>query len=67
MEYGAIDLHKRRSQIRIVRADGSVSVDRKIDTTPTAGDARAVRCVAAPESRRGDGAASLLASQHARR
>jgi transposase len=33
MEYGAIDLHKRRSQIRIVRADGSVVLDRKIDTT----------------------------------
>lgn len=33
MEYGAIDLHKRRSQIRIVGADGTVLVDRKIDTT----------------------------------
>ena len=35
MEYGAIDLHKRRSQIRIVRDEGSVVLDRKIDTTRT--------------------------------
>src|SRR5262245_9910772 len=33
MEYGAIDLHKRRSQIRIVSADGDVIAERKIDTT----------------------------------
>ena len=33
MEYGAIDLHARRSQIRIVREDGSVVLDRRIDTT----------------------------------
>ncbi len=33
MEYGAIDLHKRRSQIRIVREDGSVVLDRKVDTS----------------------------------
>lgn len=33
MGYGAIDLHKRRSQIRIVRAEGSIVLDRKIDTT----------------------------------
>ena len=33
MEYGAIDLHTRRSQIRIVREDGTVVVDRRIDTT----------------------------------
>src|SRR5258708_4050999 len=33
MEYGAIDLHKRRSQIRIVRDDGSLVVERRIDTT----------------------------------
>ena len=33
MEYGAIDLHKRRSQIRIVSTDGTVLV---VDT----GDAR---------------------------
>jgi transposase len=33
MEYGAIDLHTRRSQIRIVRKDGSVVLERRIDTT----------------------------------
>jgi transposase len=33
MEYGAIDLHKRRSQIRIVRAEGSLVLERRIDTT----------------------------------
>lgn len=33
MEYGAIDLHKRRSQIRIVREDGSVVREQKVDTT----------------------------------
>jgi transposase len=33
MEYGAIDLHKRRSQIRIVREDGSVVLERKLDTS----------------------------------
>ena len=33
MEYGAIDLHTRRSQIRIVREDGTVVLDRRIDTT----------------------------------
>ena len=27
MEYGAIDLHMRRSQIRIVREDGSVVLE----------------------------------------
>lgn len=32
MEYGAIDLHTRRSQIRIVREDGTVILDRRIDT-----------------------------------
>lgn len=32
MEYGAIDLHKRSSHIRIVRADGSVVLERKIMT-----------------------------------
>ena len=32
MEYGAIDLHTRRSQIRIVTADGTVVLDRRIDT-----------------------------------
>ena len=35
MEYGAIDLHKRRSQIRIIREDGSVVIERKIDTSRT--------------------------------
>jgi transposase len=35
MEYVAIDLHKRRSQIRIVREDGSVVLERKIDTSRT--------------------------------
>jgi transposase len=33
MEYGAIDLHKQRSQIRIVREDGAVVLERRIDTT----------------------------------
>jgi transposase len=33
MEYGAIDLHTKRSQIRIVDADGAVIVERRIDTT----------------------------------
>jgi hypothetical protein len=33
MEYGAIDLHMRRSHVRIVRADGSVMLDRRIETT----------------------------------
>src|SRR4249920_2890615 len=32
MEYGAIDLHTRRSQIRIVTADGTPVMDRRIDT-----------------------------------
>jgi transposase len=32
MEYGAIDLHTRRSQIRIVTDDGTVVLDRRIDT-----------------------------------
>ena len=33
MEYGAIDLHTRRSQIRIVAEDETVVLDRRIDTT----------------------------------
>jgi transposase len=33
MDYGAIDLHTRRSQIRMVREDGSVGLERRIDTT----------------------------------
>jgi transposase len=33
MEYGAIDLHLRRSQIRIIDADERVVLDRRIDTT----------------------------------
>lgn len=32
MEYGAIDLHLRHSQIRVVSADGSVVLDRRITT-----------------------------------
>ena len=32
MEYGAIDLHKKESQIRIVMEDGEI-VDRRIATT----------------------------------
>jgi transposase len=32
MEYGAIDLHTRRSQIRIVTADGAVVLEQRIDT-----------------------------------
>ena len=35
MEYVAIDLHKRRSQIRIVREDGTVVLERKVDTSQT--------------------------------
>jgi len=33
MEYGAIDLHKRRSQIRILDGDGGVVLERKVDTS----------------------------------
>jgi transposase len=33
MEYGAIDLHLRRSQFRIVQADGTVVKEGKFDTT----------------------------------
>jgi transposase len=33
MEYGAIDLHTRRSQIRILAEDETVVLDRRIDTT----------------------------------
>jgi transposase len=33
MEYGAIDLHTRRSHIRMVREDGSVVLEGRIDTT----------------------------------
>jgi transposase len=33
MEYGAIDLHLRRSQIRILAEDESIVLDRRIDTT----------------------------------
>ena len=33
MEYGAIDLHKRRSQIRIVDCDGGVVLERKVETS----------------------------------
>ena len=33
MEYGAIDLHTRRSQIRIVREDGAVVLERRVDTS----------------------------------
>lgn len=36
MDYGAIDLHTRRSQIRIVNESGAVVVERRIDTTPAA-------------------------------
>jgi len=32
MEYGAIDLHKKESQIRIVTEEGAV-IDRRIATT----------------------------------
>ena len=32
MEYGAIDLHLRRSQIRIINEDEQVVLDRRIDT-----------------------------------
>lgn len=35
MEYGAIDLHMRRSQIRIVAEDETVVLDRRIETTRT--------------------------------
>jgi hypothetical protein len=33
MECVAIDLHKRRSQIRIVEGNGAVVLERKVDTT----------------------------------
>ena len=33
MEYGAINLHARRSQIRIVREDGSVVLERQVETS----------------------------------
>ena len=33
MEYSAIDLHARRSQIRIVREDGSVVLERQVETS----------------------------------
>jgi transposase len=33
MEYGAIDLHLRRSQIRIVKENEQVVLDRRVDTT----------------------------------
>src|SRR5688500_11029671 len=33
MEYGAIDLHARRSQIRLVREDGAVLLERRVDTS----------------------------------
>src|SRR5207247_2413936 len=33
MEYGAIDLHMRRSEIRIEREDGRVVLARRIETT----------------------------------
>jgi transposase len=33
MEYGAIDLHLRRSQFRIVQADGTIIKEGKFDTT----------------------------------
>jgi transposase len=36
MEYGAIDLHKRRSQIRIVNEAGAVVFEQRIDTTRSA-------------------------------
>jgi transposase len=36
MEYGAIDLHKRRSQIRIVSETGAVLLERRLDTTRAA-------------------------------
>ena len=36
MEYGAIDLHLKASQIRIVEADGVVMLDRRIATTRAA-------------------------------
>src|SRR3954470_13599323 len=39
MLYGAIDLHTRRSQIRIVDGDGAVVLERRIDTTAGAIDA----------------------------
>lgn len=32
MEYGAIDLHTRRSQVRVVTADGTPVLERRIDT-----------------------------------
>jgi transposase len=36
MEYGAIDLHTKQSQIRIVTAEGQVVLERRIETRPEA-------------------------------
>ncbi len=33
MEYGAIDLHLRRSQIRIIDEQEQILLDRRVDTT----------------------------------
>jgi hypothetical protein len=33
MEYGAIDLHLRRSQVRIIDEQEQVVLDRRVDTT----------------------------------
>ena len=35
MEYGAIDLHQRRSQVRIIDEQEQVVLDRRVDTTRT--------------------------------
>jgi transposase len=34
MEYGAVDLHLRRSQVRIIDEQEQVVLDRRVDTTP---------------------------------
>src|SRR5262245_61473166 len=39
MLYGAIDLHLRRSQVRIVDEEGHVVLERRVDTTAAALDA----------------------------
>lgn len=36
MEYGAIDLHTRQSQIRIVDAAGTVVLERRVETRAAA-------------------------------
>ena len=50
MEYGAIDLHLRRSQIRILAEDGTVVLDRRVDTTRAEFDSGVRRSAADADS-----------------